>query len=328
MKARQFVVLRPVILLLCVSCVTSAQDATEPPFTLTQVGPNVWAAISNPKSKASAGANTGFVIGNDGVVVIDTTASFDADGSFGTAPAEHLLAAIRKLTTLPVRFVINTHYHLDHVGANAVFADAGATVLAHRNVRGWIHSENLRLLGDGIKPPQRAYIEAFVPPTVTYDQPVDLYLGSREIRVRSFPGHTGGDSVVVIPDAKVVFAGDLFWRDMLPNLIDASTQPWIDALDTLVKNEPDATFVPGHGDVGTAQDVVSFREYLATLRKLVSDAQAQKKSGEALADAVMPALGDKYSRWDGFQYLARPNILQMDAELSGKKRIPQPQSAK
>jgi len=257
----------------------SAQNAAEPPFTLKQIGPHVWAAISNPKSKTPAGANTGFVIGDDGVVVIDTTASFD-EGNFGTAPAEQLLAAIRTLSKLPVRFVINTHYHLDHVGANAVFADAGATVLAHRNVRGWIHTENLRLFGNGIKPPQKAYIEALLRPTVTYERPVDLYLGSREIRVRSFPGHTGGDSVVVIPDAKVVFAGDLFWRDMLPNLIDASTQPWIDTLDTLVKNEPDATFVPGHGDVGTAQDVASFREYLATLRRLVSDAQAQKKSGE------------------------------------------------
>ena len=68
---------------------------------------------------------------------------------------------------------------------------------------------------------------------------------------------------------------------------------------------------------------MAFREYLATLRKLVADAQGQRKSGEALADAVMPALSEKYNRWDGFTYLARPNILDTDAELSGKKRIPQ-----
>ncbi|OLE80783.1 MAG: hypothetical protein AUF76_14170 [Acidobacteria bacterium 13_1_20CM_2_65_9] len=318
----------PGIFLLCVSCATSAQDAAESPFTLKQVGPNVWAAISNPTSKAPAGANTGFVIGDDGVAVIDTSASVDADGNFGTETTKQLLATIRKLTKLPVRFVINTHYHLDHVSANAVFVDAGAIVLAHRNVRGWIHSENLRMFGKDIKPQQKAFIEALLPPTVTYDQPVDLYLGSREIRLRTFSGHTGGDSVVLIPDAKVVFAGDLFWRNMLPNLIDASTKPWIDTLDTLAKNQADATFVPGHGNVGNAQDVAAFREYLATLRKLVSDAQALRKSGEALADAVMPALSDKYNRWDFFKYLARPNILETDAELSGKKRIPQAQPTK
>jgi cyclase len=311
------------ILLLCVSCTIRAQDAAEPPFTLKQVGPNVWAAISNLKSKAPAGANTGFVIGDDGVAVIDTSASVDADGNFTTEPAEALLATIRKLTNLPVRFVINTHYHLDHVGANAVFVNAGAIVLAHHNVHGWIHSENLRMFGKDIKPQQKAFIEALLAPTVTYEQPVDLYLGSREIRLRSFPGHTGGDSVVVIPDANVVFAGDLFWRDMLPNLIDASTTPWIETLDTLAKNEAGATFVPGHGDVGNAQEVAAFREYLATLRKLVLDAQALGKSGETLADAVLPALSDKYNGWDFFKYLARPNILETDAELSGKKRIPQ-----
>ena len=313
---------------LCVSCATSAQDAAEPPFTLKQVGPNVWAAISNPKSKTPAGANTGFVIGDDGVAVIDTTASGDANGNFDTEAAKQLLATIRKLTKLPVKFVINTHYHVDHVGANAVFVDAGAIVLAHRNVRGWIHSENLRMFGTDIKLQQKAFIEALLPPTVTYDQSVDLYLGSREIRVRTFPGHPGGDSVVVIPDAKVVFAGDLFWRNTLPNLVDASTKPLIDTLDTLAKNEADATFVPGHGDVGTAQDVQAFRGYLVTLRTLVADAQAQGKTGDALAETVLPALTEKYGQWDFFKYLAKPNILETDAELSGKKRIPQAQPTK
>jgi glyoxylase-like metal-dependent hydrolase (beta-lactamase superfamily II) len=133
---------------------------------------------------------------------------------------------------------------------------------------------------------------------------------------------------VFIPDAKVVFAGDLFWRDMVPNLVDASTMAWIDTLTTLAKNEAGATFVPGHGDVGTAGDVGAFREYLTTLRRLVSEARARGQSGDALADAVMSALSDKYSRWDAFKYLARLNILETDAELSGKKRIPQAQPAR
>jgi cyclase len=308
--------------LLAVSGATGCRDAAEPPFTLKEVGPNVWAAMSNSKSSAPALANTGFVIGDDGVAVIDTTISIDADGKFKTETARQILAAIRNITTLPVRYVINTHYHMDHVGANEVFVEAGATVLAHRNVRAWIHSEALRLLDKDTKPAIRAFFEALVPPTVTYNQQMDLHLGSRTIRVQSFPGHTGGDSVVLIPDAQVVFAGDLFWRDIMPTLIDASTQSLADTLDTLAKNEPGATFVPGHGDVGNAKDVAVFRGYVVTLRKLVADAQALGKSGEALADTVMPELSEKYSRWDGFEYAARPSILEMDAELRGKKRIP------
>jgi cyclase len=242
-----------------------------------------------------------------------------------------LLGAIRTLTKLPIKFVINTHYHLDHVAGNGVFVEAGAVVLAQRNVRGWIHTENLRLLRDGLRsagkgditPEQTAAIEGFAPPMVVYDKTVDLYLGSREIQVRSVPGHTGGDSVVLVPDAKIAFCGDLFFRETLPNLIDASTKPWVDTLDLLAKSEPDYTFVPGHGDVGTAQDLTALRQYLVTLRQLVSNAQAQGKSGEALAEAVTSELTDAYGQWSLFTYFAKPNILQTQAELSGKKRIPQ-----
>jgi len=328
MKPRVFLALASCLVVLGVCGVTTAQDATEPSFTLREVAPNVWAAISNPKSRTRAPANTGFVIGDDGVAVIDASMSVDADGNLGTETAKQALAAIRTITKLPVRFVINTHHHLDHVGGNSVFVDAGAIVLAQRNVRGWIHSEHLRLLNKDTKPQIRVFMDALVLPTVTYDQSVDLHLGSRTIQVRSFPGHTGGDSVVVIPDAKVVFAGDLLWRDIVPTLTDASTKPWIDTLDTLAKNEPGATFVPGHGEVGTAKDVVALREFLVTLRKLVSDARALRKSGEALADAVMPGLSGNYSRWEGLEFAARSSILETDAELSGKKRIPPVEQAR
>jgi cyclase len=314
------VLLAPCIVLLCAAGATGAQEPAELPFTLKQVGPNAWAAIDNPKAKERASANAGFVIGDDGVVVVDTTARSEA--------ARQLLMEIRKLTKLPVKFVINTHYHADHVAGNGIFADAGAVVLAQSNVRGWIHTRSLKFFGKEAPAGARAFIEALVPPTVVYDQAMDLYLGSRRIHVRGFPGHTGGDSVVMIPDAKTIFGGDLFWRNTLPNMIDASTTPWIDTLDALAKNGAGYTFVPGHGDAGSAQDVAAFREYLATLQKLVADARAQKKAGDALAETVMTTLKDTYGQWDFFEFFAKPNILDMDAELSGKKTIPRAQPAK
>jgi glyoxylase-like metal-dependent hydrolase (beta-lactamase superfamily II) len=70
------------------------------------------------------------------------------------------VAEIRKRTRLPLRFAINTHYHLDHVGGNRFFADAGAVVMAHRNVRRWIRTENLKFFGADVKPEQKASIEA------------------------------------------------------------------------------------------------------------------------------------------------------------------------
>lgn len=295
---------------------TRAQTPAGEWFTLTKIAPNVWAAVDNPKAKQRAYANAGIVIGDDGVVVIDTLT--------GDESARHLLQEIRKLTTLPVKFVVNTHYHGDHVGGNKVFTDIGARVLAHRNVRGWIHGENLRMLGDNPKPELKTLIEQFVAPTVSYTDAVDLYLGSRAIQVRSFPGHTGGDSVVIVPDAKAVFGGDLVWKHAIPNMVDASTKPWIQTLDTLASTYAGYTFVLGHGDLASAQDVTAFRDYLATVVKLVADARAGGKSGDAVTQAVMPTLTEKYGHWGFFQYLAPRNIAEADAELSGKKRVPQP----
>jgi len=312
-SAKHLLLVSLCIVLRCAAAPIAAQEPAGPAFTLKQLGPNTWAAIDNRDPNASAGSNAGVVIGDDGVAVIDSFVSVEA--------AKQLIAQIEKLTKLPVRFVVNTHYHADHVVGNRVFMDAGAVVLAHRNVRAWIHSENAKLLPKDARPELKALIEGLVAPTLLYDQGVDLYLGSRQVQVRSFPGHTGGDSVVFVPDAKVAFCGDLLWQGSLPNTIDASTAPWIATLDTLAK-ESSYTFVPGHGDVAKAQDVTAFQQYLATLRKLVADAQAQGKSGTTVVEAVMPALTEKYGQWDFFKYLAERNIQEIDAELKGTKRIP------
>jgi len=303
---------------LCFAWTGCAQQRPEPPFTLTQIGTNVWAAIDNPKAATPASANAGFVIGDDGVVVIDTFFSEEA--------ATQLLAEIQQRTKLPVKYVINTHYHIDHVAGNGVFAKTGAAILAQRNVRGWIHSENLRLLGDFLTPELKAQTDSIVAPTVDYEDATNLYLGSRAIQVRSFLGHTGGDSIVVVPDAKVVFLGDLFWRNMLPTLIDASTKPWVETLDAIAAmNEPGYTFVPGHGDPGSATDVAAFREYLTTLRALVADARAQGKTGDdALAQSIVPKLKEKFGQWEFAEPVAKSNVLETDAEMRGAKRIPMP----
>jgi len=286
---------------------------------LKQIGTNVWAAIDNPKSATPASANAGFVIGDDGVVVIDTFFSEDA--------AKQLLAEIQQRTKLPVKFVVNTHYHIDHVAGNAVFAKTGAAILAQRNVRGWIHGENLRLIGDFLTPELKALTDSIAAPSVDYEDAAALYLGSRAIQVRSMPGHTGGDSIVIVPDAKVAFLGDLFWRHMLPNLIDASTRPWVETLDaTIAMSEPGFTFIPGHGDVGNATDVAAFRDYLTTLRALVTDARAQGKTGDALAQWIVPQLKEKFGHWEFAEPLAKSNVLETDAEMSGTKRTPVPTS--
>ena len=258
MRTPKFLVL--ISLFLCTAAAYAQTPATQAPatslFTLKPLGHNVYAAIDN--AKGEAGANAGFVIGEEGVAVIDTFENPEA--------AKQMLAEIRKLTKLPVKYVVNTHYHIDHVAGNRIFQDTGAVVFAQRNVRTWIHTENLKFFGKEIKPEEKAKVEQLGAPDVVYDSGVTLFLGSRRLDVRVYPGHTGGDSVVFIPDGPVVFGGDLFWRNTLPNLIDATTAAWLPTLDSIASAAPSAIFVPGHGDVGTAGDVKAFRTYLADLR--------------------------------------------------------------
>jgi cyclase len=289
-----------------------AQPPGSLPFTLKPLGHSVYAAIDD--AKGDAGANAGFVIGDNGVAVIDTFEN--------PAAAKALLAEIRKLTNLPVKFVINTHYHIDHVAGNRIFQEAGATLLAQRNVRAWIHTENLKFFGNNIKPEERAMVEGLAAPELVYESGIDLFLGSRLIRVRAFPGHTGGDSVVTIPDANVEFCGDLFWRNTLPNLIDASTTVWRATLLKIAEGLPGGTFVPGHGDTGNAGDVAAFRNYLQDLSALVAGPVKEGKSGDALVSAALPGLKEKYGKWDFFDDFAKSDILDMAAEIQGVKKVP------
>src|SRR6478735_9009324 len=314
--------------LLTFSALLASQE--KPDFIIKKVGDGVYAAIGSDTGKA--GSNAGFIIGNNGVVVVDT---FE-----GIAPAQDPLAEIQKLTKLPVRFVVNTHYHLDHTGGNAVFQNAGATILAQRNLRGWLRTENLKFFGPNPKPEQKAMVEALVLPDETYNDAVDIYLGARQIQVRYMLGHTGGDSVVTVPDADVVFAGDLVWQKHLPNLIDATTSDWVKTLEKLLADHPAGTFVSGHGDVANVSDVRDFHDYLVTLRDAVAKAQAAGKSDQALVDTVLPQLQEKYGKdcpaaspdkkpsaptatcWGFFAPFSKRNIMQTAAELAGTKKVP------
>src|SRR5579864_2379455 len=281
------------------------------PFTLRDLGNGAWAATDNPAAKAArSGANAGFVIGSDGVAVIDTFEN--------VAAAQSLLDEIRKKTNLPIRFVVNTHYHLDHVAGNSIFANAGATILAQENVRSWERTENAKFFGPKITAQQKEEVESLGLPSVTYKNGVTLYLDRRALVVRSLPGHTGGDSIVYDSSANVVFCGDLFWNHTLPNLIDASTLPWIETLSTFTKFAAVSPIqsIPGHGDPGNSSDVAAFRDYLSDLREWVLAAIKEGKSGPTVVEAVFPKLKHKYGSWQLFDYFSKRNIADVEAELN------------
>jgi glyoxylase-like metal-dependent hydrolase (beta-lactamase superfamily II) len=283
-----------------------------PRFTIRQVAPGVYAALDRD---ARAGANAGFVIGDDGVVIVDSFQFPEA--------AESLLVEIRKLTPLPVRYVINTHYHIDHVAGNGVFKRAGGLLVAQRNTAAWINTENLKFFtADQTK--ERALVAAFPLPDLLVDQTLTIRLGGRRLELRALPGHTGGDLVVAVPDAKVLFCGDLFWRRVAPSLIDATVSKWIESLEEL-QHRPDAaayTYVPGQGDLATLTEVGEFEHYLEDLTATVRTAMGLRTKGGDLLATALPPLKAKYQSWVFFERHAPQEISLMAAELSGTKRVP------
>ena len=294
----------------------AAAAPAPPPFTLKAIAPGVYAAIDRPQGQS--GSNAGFVIGDDGVLVVDSF--FDPEAT------KALIADIHKLTPKPIRYVVNTHYHVDHVGGDALLKAAGAIIIAHQNVRGWVRTENLHLFGDHLSPRTAAMIKTLVLPDVAIDNNMTVWLGKRRVLIQPVLGHTGGDLIVTVPDAKTVFCGDILWQHVSPNIIDGDISSWASTVNKL-QHGPTAsetTFIPGHGDVATIKDVIDFQRYLDDLRTLVSRERAGGLSGKALVDVALPKFAKQHGDWTAFAYFAPLELGYMDDELAGRKRRPQP----
>ncbi|MGA8113233.1 MAG: MBL fold metallo-hydrolase [Actinocatenispora sp.] len=187
--------------------------------------------------------NVGVVLGGDAAMVIDTRAS--------AREGRELLAEVRALTSLPVRHVVNTHFHFDHCFGNEVFASSA--IWAHRRC-----AEQLRNTGaaeraavvDWLTDRAEEMSEvAITPADHLIDTAALVDVGGRSVELRHLgPGHTDHDLVVRVPDAGVLFAGDLLEEGMPPSFGDAWPQDWCTALVRLVEIAPPVV-VPGHGDL-------------------------------------------------------------------------------
>ncbi len=319
---------------------TAAAPKAEDDFQLVKVADGVYAAIA--KSGGLASGNAGFVIGDDSVLVFDTF--------FTPAAIEELIAEIQTLTKLPIKYAVNSHYHLDHTGGNQVLIARGVPIIAHDNLIKWQTTRNKRFLpapeelqkrrADAAKQlsetpedqkDKRATLERQIRrldammaikltnPTLTFGAgTVHLYLGKREVILSTLPGHTGGDVLAYVPDANVVFTGDLGWSKTLPNLVDATVNDWIPTLDKILNQYPAAKFIPGHGNVAEAAEIKDFRDYLDDLRSRVKQGIAD---GLTVDQAKLQLkLPEKYKAF-AFQNFATPNVEDMYKELTGTKQM-------
>jgi len=200
------------------------------------------------------GGNVGISTGEDGLYIIDDQLR---------PITEQLLQAIRKVSNKPIRFVLNTHYHADHVGGNETLGAAGAVVIAHDNIRKRMTTEQVSIFSENTTPP---YAKGALP-VLTFNDRISLHLnGETATAYYVASGHTDGDSIIHFPASNVIHMGDMFFNGLYPYVdLDAggSMQGLIAAADLALSMADDSTrIIPGHGPLGMTEDLKNYRDYL------------------------------------------------------------------
>ena len=247
-------------------------------------------------------SNAGFVITDDGVVVIDALGS--------PTLGKELIESIRRLTTQPIRYVIVTHYHADHVYGLQAFKAIGATILAHPEGREYLNSDTAQRRLEASRQELFPWIDENTR-LVSSDRWLDaeettLRVGSFDFVIRHVgPAHTPEDVVVFVPKLGVLFAGDLVFRGRVPFVGQADSQNWIASLGRLIEFHP-KVMVPGHGPVSEMPlaDLELTRDYLVYLRKSMREAA---ENLEPFEDAYAKADWSRFEKMPLFRAANRMN---------------------
>lgn len=297
MKLRQWVLGLLLVSLTAVGLITlqpraTAQDPSPATLasaglTLEELGDGVYGLIASvdfpPTDPNMAICNGGIVIGSDGVLVVDP---FQTE-SLG----DLLFETVATLTDLPVKYVVNTHYHFDHTGGNPAAASRQLPILGRGPIRDFMLSRN------GESDPN------ITPPEVVINGAWDLWLGDspglaqgqRQVQIREFEGHSGGtDAIVYVPDARVLIAGDLMFNERIPYLGDGNIRAWQATMASLIVDYPAALVLPGHGPVTDVAGLERFKSYLANL---VALAEGWQSAGTTQEEAVATPVPEKYSEF-------------------------------
>ena len=255
------------VLLASLPAATTAQES-EVEYIPTTLSPTVTMIKGR-------GGNVAVSSGEDGVFIIDDQLKPLTD---------QLLAAIREVSDRPIRFVINTHYHADHVGGNETIGESGAVIIAHDNIRERMSTDQFNQFRNKTTPawPQESL------PVVTFNDRVTLHLNGEAVTVTHVPrGHTDGDSIVYFPASNVLHMGDIFFNGLYPYIdLDGggSIQGLVAAVELGISMADEETrVIPGHGPMS---DLQGLTEYHAFLTKARDNVQALIDQDMSLEQAV------------------------------------------
>lgn len=300
-----------VVLVILFSAALGAQ-AISAPYDVHEIAPGVFMhegryELFTPRNFGNV-SNTGFIVGRDGVAVIDT----------GGSPrvGADLLEAIRARTDLPITYVINTHMHPDHVFGNAAFVDEKPTFAGHRKLPRALAARasrylkvNEELLGtevfDGTQ---------IIAPTLLVEDKLKVDLGDRVLILEAHKtAHTDNDVTVYDKQTGTLFLGDLLFAKHVPAL-DGSIRGWLALLDQLSQRKDVARVVPGHGpaSVDWPDAFAAEKRYLA---RIAADVRTFIEQGRTLAQAAKEAGLSEKDAWLLFDAYHARNVSAAFAEL-------------
>jgi quinoprotein relay system zinc metallohydrolase 2 len=297
------------VILLAVSAMPGRADAPAP-LPVEEIAPGVYVhpGVHEEATVENAGgnANIGFVVGEAAVAVIDT----------GGSPMEGaaLLKAIRRVTSLPVKYVIDTHFHPDHVMGNAAFTGTGAEIIGHKNMpRGLLARRDTYVANYEAVFGTGTAKDAIVVPSHLVAERETIDLGHRKLEIRAFPtAHTDSDLIVIDQDSKTLFAGDLVFLERIP-AIDGSILGWLKAIAEL-REIPAARVVPGHGPV-TAPWPAALDPEQAYFELLVRDIRKLLAAGGSLQQATDTIGLAERGHWRLFDSYNARNVTAAYTEL-------------
>lgn len=251
-------------------------------------------------------ANISFIVGSKGVAVIDTGGSLKV--------GQRLREAVRRMTPLPVLYVINTHVHPDHVFGNAAFLQDKPVFVGHAKLpaamalrkEAYMRS-NQKWLGDDFAGSE------LIPPTDLVQDSLELDLGDRKLQLKAYPAaHTNTDITVMDSKTGTLWTGDLLFVERIPS-IDGDIKGWLSAIESL-KSIPAKRIVPGHGPV-----VEDGRKALDNearyLTVLLDDVRNDIKKGITMEKAMDTAAASEKNNWKLFDIVNRRNVNLIYPEL-------------